>query len=48
MKFVTCCSKHLIILRLCLVRKNIKKIKKYEKENDFIVFGCPIKNIQEN
>ena len=28
-------------LRLCLVPKNVK-------ENDFFIFGCPMKNIKEN
>ena len=29
-------------------RKNTKKRKKNEKENDFFIFGCLIKNIIEN
>ena len=28
--------------------KNTKERKKNVKENDFFMFGCPIKNIKEN
>ena len=37
-----------IPLRLCLVPGKYKGKKKNVKENDFLMFGCPIKNIKEN
>ena len=35
-------------LRLCLVPGKYKGKKKNDKENDFLMFGCPMKNIKEN
>ena len=35
-------------LRLCLVPGKYKGKKKNAKENDFLMFGCPMKNIKEN
>ena len=35
-------------LRLCLVLGKYKGKKKNAKENDFLMFGCPMKNIKEN
>ena len=42
--------KHLryLTLRLCLVPGKYKGKKKNAKENDFFMFGCPMKNIKEN
>ena len=34
--------------RLCLVPGKYKGKKKNAKENDFLMFGCPMKNIKEN
>ena len=34
--------------RLCLVPRKYKGKKKNAKENDFLMFGCPMKNIKEN
>ena len=34
--------------RLCLVPGKYKGKKKNDKENDFLMFGCPMKNIKEN
>ena len=28
--------------------RKVKKKKKNAKENDFLIFGCPMKNIKEN
>ena len=36
------------IFRLCLVPGKYKGNKKNAKENDFLMFGCPMKNIKEN
>ena len=36
------------ILRLCLVPGKYKGKKKNAKENDFLMFGCLMKNIKEN
>ena len=41
-------SQYQNVLRLCLVPENTKEIKKNVKENDFFMFGCPMKNIKEN
>ena len=35
-------------IRLCLVPRKYKGKKKNAKENDFLMFGCPMKNIKEN
>ena len=35
-------------VRLCLVPGKYKGKKKNAKENDFLMFGCPIKNSKEN
>ena len=35
-------------LWLCLAPGKYKEKKKNAKENDFLMFGCPIKNIKEN
>ena len=35
-------------LGLCLVPGKYEGNKKNAKENDFLMFGCPIKNIKEN
>ena len=37
-----------IRIRLCLVPGKYKGKKKNAKENDFLMFGCPMKNIKEN
>ena len=39
---------YIISLRLCLVPGKYKKKKKNAKENDFLIFGYPMKNIKEN
>ena len=36
------------ISRLCLVPGKYKGKKKNAKENDFLMFDCPMKNIKEN
>ena len=36
------------IYRLCLVPGKYKGKKKNAKENYFLMFGCPMKNIKEN
>ena len=35
-------------IRLCLVPGKYKGKKKNAKENDFLMFNCPMKNIKEN
>ena len=35
-------------LRLCLVPTKYKGKKKNVKKNDYLMFGCPMKNIKEN
>ena len=37
-----------VIFRLSLVPGKYKGKKKNAKENDFLMFGCPMKNIKEN
>ena len=34
--------------KLCLIPGKYKGKKKNAKENDFLMFGCPMKNIKEN
>ena len=41
-------SRGIRIFRLCLVPGKYKGKKKNAKENDFLMFGCPMKNIKEN
>ena len=38
----------LVSIRLCLVPGKYKGKKKNAKESDFLMFGCPMKNIKEN
>ena len=40
--------KNSLSLWLCLVPGKYKGKKKNAKENDFLMFGCPMKNIKEN